>query len=132
MAKRAKRRGHYCWSCGSVKANERFSGRGHAAHVCKQCRRLGSEELARRQAMRNIDQLLNWGGGIRRNQRKTFEGYLRHADPKVRSYAESILASSTRRPRYEDDDFPEPGPEDPPASPRREGDDGGPDEEIPF
>jgi hypothetical protein len=28
---------HYCRICGEHKANEKFSGKGHAAHVCKAC-----------------------------------------------------------------------------------------------
>ena len=33
----AKKRGHYCKVCGEYKSNESFSGRGHAAHICKKC-----------------------------------------------------------------------------------------------
>jgi len=36
MAKK-KRQGHYCKICGEIKANEKFSGKGHAAHICKSC-----------------------------------------------------------------------------------------------
>jgi len=32
--------GHYCKICGERKANEKFSGKGHAAHICKACSRL--------------------------------------------------------------------------------------------
>jgi len=32
-----KNRGHYCKICGEHKANEKFSGRGHATHICKAC-----------------------------------------------------------------------------------------------
>ena len=28
-----KKHGHYCKVCGEYKANEKFSGKGHAAHV---------------------------------------------------------------------------------------------------
>jgi hypothetical protein len=35
MAKQMQ--GHYCKVCGEYKANEKFSGRGHAAHICKRC-----------------------------------------------------------------------------------------------
>ena len=31
----AKKCGHYCKVCGEYKANERFSGRGHAAHSAR-------------------------------------------------------------------------------------------------
>lgn len=38
-----KRRGHYCRICGQHKANEKFSGRGHAAHICKACAKRGNK-----------------------------------------------------------------------------------------
>ncbi|MDL4842496.1 hypothetical protein [Aquibacillus rhizosphaerae] len=38
-----KKRGHYCKACGSVRANERFSGMGHKQHVCKDCKRKGEK-----------------------------------------------------------------------------------------
>lgn len=37
MAKKKKQQGHYCRICGEYKANEKFSGKGHAAHICKNC-----------------------------------------------------------------------------------------------
>jgi hypothetical protein len=36
MAKK-KHQGHYCWRCQSYRANEKFSGKGHAKHICKDC-----------------------------------------------------------------------------------------------
>ena len=35
-----KARGHYCYVCGEHKANEKFSGSGHAKHICKKCQSL--------------------------------------------------------------------------------------------
>lgn len=32
-----KQQGHYCRICGDYKANEKFSGKGHARHICKSC-----------------------------------------------------------------------------------------------
>ena len=32
--------GHYCWVCGRIRANEKFSGKGHRTHVCKDCARM--------------------------------------------------------------------------------------------
>ncbi len=29
--------GHYCHICGRTRANEKFSGKGHKNHVCKDC-----------------------------------------------------------------------------------------------
>jgi hypothetical protein len=39
----SKPRGHYCRICGQHKANEKFSGRGHAAHICKACAKRGNK-----------------------------------------------------------------------------------------
>ena len=43
-----KARGHYCYVCGEHKANEKFSGSGHAKHICKKCQSL---PLAKRNEM---------------------------------------------------------------------------------
>lgn len=34
-----KKKGHYCRVCGRFRANEKFSGKGHRQHVCKDCNR---------------------------------------------------------------------------------------------
>ena len=90
MAKKKRHRGHYCWACSRVRANERFSGGGHKHHVCRECQKLGRDELAYRQAVRDIDRCLKFGGGIRRNQRKAFDRFLQHANSRVREYAQQI------------------------------------------
>ncbi len=41
-----KKHGHYCKICGEYKANEKFSGKGHAAHICKSCASLPAEKQA--------------------------------------------------------------------------------------
>jgi hypothetical protein len=87
------RRGHYCWSCGKTRANEKFSGRGHAEHLCKDCARLGKEELAYRQTVRNLDRLLTWNSRIPRRHREQFRKYLNHKDERVRAYACQIEAA---------------------------------------
>ena len=47
MSKKNNRlHGHYCKICGEYKANEKFSGEGHAAHICKACSRLSAAEKA--------------------------------------------------------------------------------------
>lgn len=94
--KAKKRVGHYCWCCGRHRPNEQFSGKNHPRHLCKECARLGSEELAYRQGIRNIDQCLNWDGFVRRKQRNTFERFLTHANPRIRKYAEDANAYSDR------------------------------------
>jgi len=38
-----KPRGHFCRICQQRKSNEKFSGRGHAAHICKACAKRGNK-----------------------------------------------------------------------------------------
>ncbi|MCL1843690.1 MAG: hypothetical protein FWF79_07745 [Defluviitaleaceae bacterium] len=38
-----KQRGHFCRICHQRKSNEKFSGRGHAAHICKACAKRGNK-----------------------------------------------------------------------------------------
>ena len=76
-----------------MRANEKFSGPGHARHLCKDCARLGKEELAYRQAIRNLERLVTWEGLIPRKKRKQFRKYLEHEDERVRTYAREIEAA---------------------------------------
>jgi hypothetical protein len=41
-----KKRGHYCIGCGDTLANEKFSGKGHREHLCKDCKRKGRKVYA--------------------------------------------------------------------------------------
>ena len=74
-------------------ANEKFSGKGHARHLCKDCARLGKEELAYRQTMRDLDRLLTWNGHIPRRNREQFRKYLNHKDERIRAYACRIVSA---------------------------------------
>lgn len=49
--------GHYCRICGRNRANERFSGRGHKAHICKDCKRLPK---AKRQAIEQKEEIFDF------------------------------------------------------------------------
>ena len=84
---------HYCWSCDRRRANEKFSGKGHAGHLCKDCARLGKEELAYHQAVRNLERLVTWEGIVPRKKREQFRKYLGHKDERVRAYARQIEAA---------------------------------------
>ncbi len=58
MSKKKKRpHGHCCKICGEYKANEKFSGKGHAAHICKACSRLSAAEKA---VTMDINRLMNF------------------------------------------------------------------------
>ena len=47
MAKK-KQQGHYCRRCGRRRANEKFSGTGHAKNICKSCENEKRTELKRK------------------------------------------------------------------------------------
>ena len=46
MAKKKRHQGHYCRICGEYKANEKFTGKGHARHICKECQSLPKDVQA--------------------------------------------------------------------------------------
>lgn len=56
MAKK-KLPGHFCKVCGMRKSNESFSGKGHAAHICKACSRLSPDQQAEQMALRRLENL---------------------------------------------------------------------------
>jgi hypothetical protein len=91
--KRRKRKlpGHYCWACDRLRPNEKFSGRGHARHLCGDCAKLGAEELAYRQAVRDLQRCATWEGIIPRRRRKSFEQFLHHDNPEIRALAAEML-----------------------------------------
>jgi hypothetical protein len=49
--------GHWCRICGRTRANEKFSGRGHRDHVCKDCQR---RPRAERDQIEHLDDLLGF------------------------------------------------------------------------
>ena len=91
--KRRKRKlsGHYCWACDRRRANEKFSGRGHARHLCRDCAKLSDEELSYRQALRDLQRCVTWAGNIPRKHHKSFEKFMHHEDPKIRTLVEELL-----------------------------------------
>jgi hypothetical protein len=55
-----KIQGHYCRICGERKANEKFSGKGHAAHICKECAKLPQDKRNELQTITKIENLPFW------------------------------------------------------------------------
>jgi len=55
--KHNKPHGHYCYVCGEHKANEKFSGRGHANHICRACQALPVAERNEMIALRKIENM---------------------------------------------------------------------------
>ncbi len=49
--------GHWCRICGDTKSNEKFSGKGHKNHICKECSRKPKEEM---EAIDKPDEIFNF------------------------------------------------------------------------
>jgi hypothetical protein len=80
-----KPHGHYCKVCGEHKANEKFSGKGHAAHICKKCAALPVPK-------RNEMMTLNRIGGmtfryLSESEIKWLRGKMNDSRPEVREAA---------------------------------------------
>ena len=85
----AKKRGHYCKVCGEYKANERFSGRGHAAHICKECAALPA---AQRSEDMTLTKLWNLPWQLSAQQRDWLKGLQNDSRPEVASAARELYA----------------------------------------
>ena len=91
---------HYCKICGEYKANEKFSGKGHAAHICKECAKLPQEK---RNEMQTVNRLINLPLHLSRDQRSWLEKMRKDKRDEVRNTAEWAW-SARFAPRGEPDD----------------------------
>jgi hypothetical protein len=92
-----KPHGHYCKVCGEHKANEKFSGGGHTAHICKSCAAKSPEQRNEDMALRKIE-----GMAFRylsEAELKWLRGKMNDARPAVREAARETHGA--RFPRYE-------------------------------
>ena len=80
--------GHYCKICGEYKANEKFSSKGHAAHICKSCSKLSAAEKA--EAM-TINRLMNFPmGRLSESDKKWLENRVHDRRPEVAELAREV------------------------------------------
>ena len=82
-----KKHGHYCKVCGEYKANEKFSGRGHAAHIYKACASLPPEKKAE---MMTVNRLLNLPWRLSKEQLAWLRNRTKDRRPEVRALAQHI------------------------------------------
>ena len=86
--KSSRPHGHYCKICGEYKANEKFSGKGHAAHICKSCSKLSAAEKA--EAM-TINRLMNFPmGRLSESDKKWLENRVHDRRPEVAELAREV------------------------------------------
>ncbi|MDL2218424.1 hypothetical protein LJC27_07165 [Christensenellaceae bacterium OttesenSCG-928-M15] len=104
MAKKKKRpgggqkpHGHYCKVCGEHKANEKFSGKGHAAHICKKCAALPVAERNELMAVNKIEGMAF--RHLNESEIKWLRSRLNDERPAVREAAQE--AHSMKFPRFE-------------------------------
>lgn len=63
-------RGCYCKICGRILPNEKFSGKGHANHICNECMRLPVEK---RNEMMTVNRIYNLPFRLKKEQKKWLE-----------------------------------------------------------
>lgn len=103
MAKR-KPHGHYCKVCGEYKANEKFSGKGHAAHICKACAKLSPAE---RSEQMTLNRLFDLPWRLSKEQIKWLRNRTHDQRPEVRELARELYDLRFKRPDFTEPEFDE-------------------------
>lgn len=88
MPKKNRPHGHYCKICGQYKANEKFSGKGHAVHICKACSGLSAADKAEAMTMNRLMNL-----PMRRlsdNEKKWLQNRVHDKRPEVAAMAREV------------------------------------------
>ncbi len=78
--------GHYCRICGRERANEKFSGKGHRVHVCKDCRKLPHAEKEKIEIGDEVADFLRQSRVSQKNSARLAE-LSDHADAGIRHLA---------------------------------------------
>ena len=100
MAKK-KRSGHYCYVCGEYKPNEKFTGKGHARHICKQCQPLPDEVKADMVRCNDVMRLFAKYPFSRKDWELLEKYSKKYADKESGQLAQSIL--DDRRCRFDEE-----------------------------
>lgn len=80
-----KKHGHYCKVCGEYKSNEKFSGKGHANHICKACASLPAERKAE---LETLNRIRNLPFRLTADQKKWLKNRTKDKRPAVRALAQ--------------------------------------------
>ena len=102
--KKKKSPGHYCKICGERKANERFSGKGHAVHICKECQSLPVEVQTDMRRIRDVERIFG-KYPLSRQDWELLEKYSKkYADKESGQFAQSILDDLRAKPSFDEDE----------------------------
>lgn len=83
------KRGHYCKACGQYRANEKFSGRGHNTHICKDCAKLPKNEDAVIAKLQNLPDDIH---SLSNSQFSWLKERTKDKCPKIRELAQEIYS----------------------------------------
>lgn len=97
-----KKKGHYCKICGEYKANEKFSGKGHAAHICKKCAALPPEVRSERMIE---NKLLNLPWYLSKEQISWLKNKMKDKRPDIRSLAQEQFDIRFRPEQMHDEEW---------------------------
>ena len=103
MAKKKKQQGHYCKICGERKANEKFSGKGHAKHICKECSALPQEKKNELQHINQIDRIAGKYPRSRQDWEFLEKMSKNRKYPEAAEFAQSILEMNRNQSEIEPD-----------------------------
>jgi hypothetical protein len=84
----------YCRVCGSYRANERFTGRGHRTHICKDCQKLPRKDRQAIDAESEIHGFLFRQSHISKKNLARLRLHCASKDPRVAAMAEAALAAA--------------------------------------
>ena len=94
-----KRHGHYCKICGEYRANEKFTGKGHAAHICKACAKLSPADQAEQMTIQRLYRLPE---RLSKEQLNWLKNRTHDKRPNVREMAQEIYEIRFMRPVFSD------------------------------
>ncbi len=72
--------------CGRIRANEKFSGAGRAAHICKKCSTVSKEKQKEEIVLNRIDRAMSYMN-LSRDNRRMLEEYSRSPNERIREAA---------------------------------------------
>ncbi|PKM53992.1 MAG: hypothetical protein CVV00_10025 [Firmicutes bacterium HGW-Firmicutes-5] len=107
MPKKKKHNGHYCKICGTTKANEKFSGKGHRNHICKACSGLPVEKRNEMIQMRKIEHIDMNIFSLSIKEKDILTKYVKDKkySESIKSYAQSVLDQDAKVKKIIEDDY---------------------------
>jgi hypothetical protein len=90
--------GHFCRICGRTRANEKFSGRGHRDHVCKDCQQMPRKQRDRIERLDELWDFLDQGNISTKNIGR-LKTLVSHPEVEVQRLAALVLDVALVHPR---------------------------------